>query len=416
MLKTKTGTIQITEKLRKTYRRNKLNNLYEKIRQVDTNIAGNIQIRESNNILTVFGQLSTSKKDQVEGVIKEHLAETYPGKMYSLQVSYNQFLVIDDNITGNTIQDTVDLDEIKILYMGMMPTTSIINNYTMKMANPRNKNRMDNAFRVMNFIAPIVVNQELKVIDGQLRLEMAQEYEIKEVPVIVVETSDIQMNTLRIALNRSSELQRWSWTDVDNFVDDNPQIQPILESLGVFGRYVLPESYFANSVIEYEIDPFNLKKSAYKQEWGLAKWAEMRRKEMQALAQEKYKKKKVKKKPTTSLFNLKPKKEDFLETYDPKEEIKKWSEKWRPEIDDLSRRKDEWSKARKEALGQEWQVKARLNKDVAKDNKEQFFQDIRESNLFTESEIELIEEDIFKYAHLKPKEIRELMDEDGIDE
>jgi len=63
---------------------------------------------------------------------------------------------------------------------------------------------------------------------------------------------------------------------------------------------------------------------SYNQEWGLAKWAEIRRKQIEENLEKKKAQKKPKSKPKISLFDLSPKEEDFLPTYDAEEELKKY--------------------------------------------------------------------------------------------
>lgn len=388
--------------------------MYNKLLKIDENISGNLHIKEKNKFVVVYGKISTSKKEEIKDAILEYVAEKYPMKLVSLEVNFNNFVVLEGNsIEGNIDQNyEQEIDEVKIIFNGMMKTDLIVPNITHKKVNPKNKDRINNTVRVLNFIAPIVLNQDLKIIDGQVRLEMAIENGIKEVPVIIIETTYIQENTLRLALNRSSEFQRWNWVDVDNFVDDYPVVQPILEPLGFWGRYVLPESFFTDTVIQYTIDPFNKKQMSYNQEWGLAKWAEIRRGQMAKAVEEKYKPKERKPKPKRSLFDLTPKKEDFLETYNADEEMEKFGQKWKEIATEISAKKDIWSKERKEALGQEWQIKNRNSKEVAGEVRESFVELLQDSEMFTDIEIEKILEPkaLLRYRKMSLDEIRDSLD------
>ena len=312
-------------------------------------------------------------------------------------------------VKGDVLQEDCEIDEVKILWTGVVPISSLSHQNKYKLVNPKNKERINNSIRVMNFIAPIILNKNFEIIDGELRLQLAEENNIKEVPVIVLDTTYLQENTLRLALNRSSEFQRWNWVDVDNFVDDNPQIQPILEPLGLFGRYVLPESFFTDTVIQYRIDPFNKKQMSYNQEWGLAKWAEIRRKQIEENLEKKKAQKKPKSKPKVSLFDLSPKKEDFLPTYDAEEELKKFNDKWKDIATEISAKKDEWSKARKEELGQEWQLKNRNSRTVALDKRTVFENQLKDSHMFSNEEIDFILEpkNLLKYRDMNIEDIRD---------
>lgn len=382
----------------------------KQLKNIDSNISGNLQISENNKMIVAYGNLATTKVEEVKKFIQDYLTENYPNKFIQFNVTFNNFTVMEHGeVKGDVLQEECEIDEVKIIWTGIVPTTSLSHQNKYKLVNPKNKERINNSIRVMNFIAPIILNKNFEIIDGELRLQLAEENNIKEVPVIVLDTTYLQENTLRLALNRSSEFQRWNWVDVDNFVDDNPQIQPILEPLGLFGRYVLPESFFTDTVIQYKIDPFNKKQMSYNQEWGLAKWAEIRRKQIEENLEKKKAQKKPKSKPKISLFDLSPKKEDFLPTYDAEEELKKFNDKWKDIATEISAKKDEWSKARKEELGQEWQLKNRNSRTVALDKRTVFENQLKDSHMFSNEEIDFILEpkNLLKYRDMNIEDIRD---------
>lgn len=382
----------------------------KQLKNIDNNISGNLQISENKKMIVAYGNLATTKVKEVKNFIQDYLNENYPNKFIHFNVTFNNFTVMEHGeVKGDVLQEDCEIDEVKILWTGVVPISSLSHQNKYKLVNPKNKERINNSIRVMNFIAPIILNKNFEIIDGELRLQLAEENNIKEVPVIVLDTTYLQENTLRLALNRSSEFQRWNWVDVDNFVDDNPQIQPILEPLGLFGRYVLPESFFTDTVIQYKIDPFNKKQMSYNQEWGLAKWAEIRRKQIEENLEKKKAQKKPKSKPKFSLFDLSPKKEDFLPTYDAEEELKKFNDKWKDIATEISAKKDEWSKARKEELGQEWQLKNRNSRTVALDKRTVFENKLKESHMFSTDEIEFILEpkNLLKYRDMNIEDIRD---------
>lgn len=382
----------------------------KQLKNIDNNISGNLQISENKKMIVAYGNLATTKVKEVKKFIQDYLNENYPNKFIHFNVTFNNFTVMEHGeVKGDVLQEDCEIDEVKILWTGVVPISSLSHQNKYKLVNPKNKERINNSIRVMNFIAPIILNKNFEIIDGELRLQLAEENNIKEVPVIVLDTTYLQENTLRLALNRSSEFQRWNWVDVDNFVDDNPQIQPILEPLGLFGRYVLPESFFTDTVIQYKIDPFNKKQMSYNQEWGLAKWAEIRRKQIEENLEKKKAQKKPKSKPKISLFDLSPKKEDFLPTYDAEEELKKFNDKWKDIATEISAKKDEWSKARKEELGQEWQLKNRNSRAVALDKRTVFENQLKDSHMFSNEEIDFILEpkNLLKYRDMNIEDIRD---------
>lgn len=382
----------------------------KQLKNIDNNISGNLQISENKKMIVAYGNLATTKVKEVKKFIQDYLNKNYPNKFIHFNVTFNNFTVMEHGeVKGDVLQKDCEIDEVKILWTGVVPISSLSHQNKYKLVNPKNKERINNSIRVMNFIAPIILNKNFEIIDGELRLQLAEENNIKEVPVIVLDTTYLQENTLRLALNRSSEFQRWNWVDVDNFVDDNPQIQPILEPLGLFGRYVLPESFFTDTVIQYKIDPFNKKQMSYNQEWGLAKWAEIRRKQIEENLEKKKAQKKPKSKPKVSLFDLSPKKEDFLPTYDAEEELKKFNDKWKDIATEISAKKDEWSKARKEELGQEWQLKNRNSRTVALDKRTVFENQLKDSHMFSNEEIDFILEpkNLLKYRDMNIEDIRD---------
>lgn len=382
----------------------------KQLKNIDNNISGNLQISENKKMIVAYGNLATTKVKEVKNFIQDYLNENYPNKFIHFNVTFNNFTVMEHGeVKGDVLQEDCEIDEVKILWTGVVPISSLSHQNKYKLVNPKNKERINNSIRVMNFIAPIILNKNFEIIDGELRLQLAEENNIKEVPVIVLDTTYLQENTLRLALNRSSEFQRWNWIDVDNFVDDNPQIQPILEPLGLFGRYVLPESFFTDTVIQYKIDPFNKKQMSYNQEWGLAKWAEIRRKQIEENLEKKKAQKKPKSKPKISLFDLSPKEEDFLPTYDAEEELKKFNDKWKDIATEISAKKDEWSKARKEELGQEWQLKNRNSRTVALDKRTVFENQLKDSHMFSNEEIDFILEpkNLLKYRDMNIEDIRD---------
>ena len=382
----------------------------KQLKNIDNNISGNLQISENKKMIVAYGNLATTKVKEVKNFIQDYLNENYSNKFIHFNVTFNNFTVMEHGeVKGDVLQEDCEIDEVKILWTGVVPISSLSHQNKYKLVNPKNKERINNSIRVMNFIAPIILNKNFEIIDGELRLQLAEENNIKEVPVIVLDTTYLQENTLRLALNRSSEFQRWNWVDVDNFVDDNPQIQPILEPLGLFGRYVLPESFFTDTVIQYKIDPFNKKQMSYNQEWGLAKWAEIRRKQIEENLEKKKAQKKPKSKPKISLFDLSPKEEDFLPTYDAEEELKKFNDKWKDIATEISAKKDEWSKARKEELGQEWQLKNRNSRTVALDKRTVFENQLKDSHMFSNEEIDFILEpkNLLKYRDMNIEDIRD---------
>lgn len=368
----------------------------------ENRIAGNIHISENSyNIVTVYGSILTEDSTRAKSIIEEYMQENYKGKIQIFNVKYNNLLVIEDNtVEGDVVQssDDVEIDEVQILYAGMMNTSSIAKNDRFKWRNESNILKSNNSVRVMNFISPLVLNQNLDVIDGNMRLELAINNEIKEVPVVIIKTTPTQENLLRLTLNRSNEFQRWNYPDVDQFVDETPQAQPILEPLGFFGSKVLPTSYFSNSVVEYTIDPFNTQQKVYQQEEGLAKWAEIRRKQMAEQSAAKRKAKTRKQPPLASLLNMTPSEEDFLPQYDLEAEKVRLKDKWRTKAGEITDYLDEIKLREIEEKGGVFQASKRKMSQVIEDRKNEFIKSIKEIDRLTDLQKDEVIENIDDYA------------------
>ena len=383
------------------------NKLIEKLRE--NKVAGNIQISENKyNIVTVYGSLLTEDPAKTESLIEEYMLENYPGKMQVFNVKYNDLLVIEDNtIEGDVIQssDDIEIDEVQVLYAGMMDTASIAENDRFKWRNENNLLKSNNSVRVMNFISPLVLNQNLDIIDGNMRLELAIMNEIGEVPVVVIKTTPTQENLLRLTLNRSNEFQRWNYPDVDQFVDETPQAQPILEPLGFFGSKVLPTSYFSNSVVEYAINPFNTQQEVYQQEEGLAKWAEIRRKQMAEQSAAKRRTRHRKQPPLASLLDMVPSEEDFLPQYDLESEKARLKDKWRTKAGEITDHLDEIKLKEIEEKGGVFQVTKRKMGQVIEDRKNEFIKSIKETDKLTDLQKDEVIENVDDYAGMTIEEI-----------
>lgn len=244
-------------------------------------------------------------------------------------VKFNEgFTVVEDEVVTTNHQDKNTAGAVNILYNGMFPVSAIKKDEKFKLFTQINFDKMDNAVIELRFIAPIILDSNLNIIDGNMRYDLAVNNNIQEVPVIIIDDSGIKADMLRLILNRSSEFQRWNYDAVSPFVDSIPVAQPILEPLGFFGEKLLPESYFSNTMFEYKIDVFNNQQGKYTQDTTIADWAEFRRAEIQANQEaikkqrEKKKKQKLKTRQAKSLFDmLQPTEKDFVETYDMEEEV-----------------------------------------------------------------------------------------------
>ena len=358
-------------------------------------LVGELKIQNINNMVLLSGNVFVSDKEEFTKELLSKIGEKYPSALLSNNLKINEFVVVEDEVDTNVKHEQV-IDEVNVLYYGYLDINHIKPNDEFKIIHENNRDRLDNIVKSLNFLAPIVLDSDLKVIDGNFRLQLAAANNVKELLVVVIDDNDIRADFLRLALNRTAEFQRWAYREVDDFVDSIPQVQPLLEPIGFFGKYVLPTSFFSDTVVNYVIDPFNEKQKQYSQEEGLAEWAKYRREQMAKLSAEK-RKPKPKKINAVSLFDLAPKEDDFLETYDIDEEMDEFVDKYKEIAGDITDRVDAIKKAEIEEKGGVWQRTHRTSQEVAEDNRLQAIENVQETDLLTEEEKVVVIENIDDY-------------------
>lgn len=372
-------------------------NIQSKLKEEFKDLVGDLRIQCIKNTVIISGNVFVSDPKSFGRRLNEIIDEKYPGKLISMSLKLNEFTVVDEEVSTNKEHKQV-LDEVNVLYYGYLDVSHIQPNSKFKAIHENNRQKLDNCIKVLNFITPVILDSDLKVIDGDFKLQVAKDNGAKKVLVVIIDDNDKRADFLRLALNRTAEFQRWNYRDVDDYVDSTPQAQPILEPIGFFGRYVLPESFFSNTVVQYEIDPFNEKQKQYSQEEGLAEWAKYRREQMAKLSEEK-REKKPKKQNAISLFDLNPQEEDFLETYDINEEMDEFVEKYKEIAGEITDHVDAIKKAEIEEKGGVWQNSHRSSKEVAESKRAEAIEAIQETDILTEDEkIEAIA-NITDYAH-----------------
>lgn len=365
-----------------------------------TDLVGELKIQNINNTVLLSGNVFVSNEKDFKDKLLEQIGYKYPSALLSNNLKINEFVVVEDEANTNVEQKEV-LDEVNVLYYGYLDVKHIKPNDEFKVIHENNREKLDNIVKSLNFITPIILDSDLKVIDGNFRLQLAAANGVKEVLVVVIDDNDKRANFLRLALNRTAEFQRWAYREVDDFVDSVPQVQPLLEPIGFFGQYVLPTSFFSDTVISYVIDPFNEKQKQYSQEEGLAEWAKYRREQMAKLSAEK-RTVKPKKTNAVSLFDLAPKKEDFLETYDIDEEMDEFVDKYKEIAGEITDREDAKKKAEIAEKGGVWQRTHRSSQEVAEGRRAEAIEAVQATEILTDDEKLAVIEKIDDYAeHVK---------------
>jgi hypothetical protein len=350
----------------------------DKILELDNNAFGDLKITKSQETYFVSGELYTTIKDP-ESVIHDVFAVELPKAVVYVTLAKSAkglSVTLADDDTGEHETDWSActpsvLDEVSTLFYGELPLTALRSNPKHKLLNFETVEKVKSIVEVLGVIQPIIVDRNMEVIDGNLRLHVAKVLEHKTVPVFVLDCEGDKTAFLRLVLNRSSEFQRWNYDDVDAFVDSILQVQPLLEPLGFFSNNILPTTFFGNTIIGYKLDEYNNQMKMYSQDIGLAEWAKVMRE--RRLAEEEEKKKKAKFKPSSSgavsIFDLVPTEKDIIKTHDTGAVISAHVEEMKEVAGVITDNYDKVRKAEIEAKGKEWQTSRRTSKALAADKR-----------------------------------------------
>lgn len=370
--------------------------IYKELQKKHPEVTGKLIVtKNKDNKVIVSGSLNADNVDVLKDDLISILLKQYKQIVSIAGVKFNEgFTVVEDEVVTTNHQDKNTAGAVNILYNGMLPVSAIKKDEKFKLFTQINFDKMDNAVIELRFIAPLILDSDLNIIDGNMRYDLAVNNNIQEVPVIIIDDKGIKADMLRLILNRSSEFQRWNYDAISPFVDSIPVAQPILEPLGFFGEKLLPESYFSNTMFEYKIDVFNNQQGKYTQDTTIADWAEFRREEIQAnqeaIKKQKEKKQKMRTRNAKSLFDiLQPTEKDFVETYNMDEESKKQIDEIREVASKITEAYDEERKAIIEAKGLNWQNKITQSKTKAANKREEFIIYVNSLNIEQELKDEI---------------------------
>lgn len=327
------------------------------LRKQDKNFAGYVIEKEKS----MFGT-------PIQVVAITSLTEDKIKELISSQVTASdiQVSIIPTHIPEH--QGKLQGDEVKQLFIGRIKAKDIQPNPKYKIENPDDVANVKEWYREFRFLAPIIVDRNLKVIDGDVRLQIALKSETEYVSVVVLDTDAVKSDGLRLALNRTSEFQRWNYDDVDKYVDSKPQLQPILEPIGFFSNTVLPTSFFSGTVINYKKDEYNDQQQKYLQDKGLEDFASVMRhrheklENLRANWHKDYSRHK-------GLLSIQFDKSDLRDTYNPDDVIK---DNLNSMVNIADRVTKNFDKSRKEEIkekGLKWQNSRRSSKQKAADKR-----------------------------------------------
>lgn len=345
------------------------------IQERDPLAFGNLVVSNQSKHFTVTGRLHSSidRKDLTKLIQDIVTAEDSSRIVFtSIECPRRGLTVRTDN--GKTVteatsrrRETKPLDEMGVIFYGLVDRTAVTPNKEFKKVNHETFDKLKNIIEVLGIITPILVDKNFKVIDGNLRLEIARVLKIEQIPVMVLDDEGIKAHFLRLTINRSTEFQRWNFAEVDEFVDAVPQAQPLLEPLGFFANKILPTTFFGKTVMGYQLDEFNDQQKKYSQDIGLAAWAEeMRKKTLRAENKKKaLREKKNESKNLVSLFDLVPQESDFLPTYDAPKEIRQNTLEMQQLAGEITDAFDAKRKKEMEEKGVVWQNTRQTSQELA---------------------------------------------------
>lgn len=177
-----------------------------------------------------------------------------------------------------SVEATGDPQKVNYESVSSIPVNDIVESETLKRKNPEGVAKLRNVVAKTGFITPLILNTDLEVIDGYLRLEVARVEKLSSVPAVIVDADERLSIFLRLVLNRSSEFQRWDFEAVDAFADENLNMTGYLEPYGIFSSNIVPKTFLGDTVKNYEISEHNDQQKFYTQSVGLAEWARRMRK------------------------------------------------------------------------------------------------------------------------------------------
>jgi len=152
--------------------------IQKQLKEMFNDLVGELKIQKINNTVLISGNVYVSDVERFEKELMNKIGEKYPATLISNGLKVNEFSVVEDEIDTNVEHEQV-LDEVNVLYYGYLDIDHIVPNDKFKVIHENNRDKLDNIVKVLNFISPIVLDSDLKVIDGNFRLQLAAANDIK---------------------------------------------------------------------------------------------------------------------------------------------------------------------------------------------------------------------------------------------
>ena len=97
--------------------------------------------------------------------------------------------------------------------------------------NPRknlNVDKVASSIKEFGFQQPIVVDKEFVIIVGHTRYEAAKKLQLKEVPIVIADLSEVQAKAYRIADNKVAQDNYWDFEklqlELDSILENNYEL------------------------------------------------------------------------------------------------------------------------------------------------------------------------------------------------
>lgn len=345
----------------------RLQDIVDEIMAVDPTAVGQLKHNKygGQRNRDLIGTLTSAKFNSIEELVAESDTLDIADFANVEIVNDNKVTIIDEEDSEAGVASNGDPEKLRSSKITELPIGSLKLRESLKRNNPDALKKLIRVVEKTGFVSPIIANQNLEVIDGELRLEAAKKAKLDTVPVMLVNADDKVSTFLRIVLNRSSEFQRWNFNEVDAFADANLEMTGYLEPYGVFSSQIVPKTFLGDTVKNYEISEHNDQQKFYTQSIGLSEWARRIREASLEPEVKRPQKKTIKNtEPTFSLFD----EEDLAGAQepgtDPNTIVENSVKEQRDEADTITTNYDEY---RGEAAEQ--QRRRRSSKEKTRDNK-----------------------------------------------
>ena len=169
--------------------------IYKELQKKHPEVTGKLIVtKNKDNKVIVSGHLNANNVEELKNDLISILLKQYKQIVSIAGVKFNEgFTVVEDEVVTTNHQDKNTAGAVNILYNGMFPVSAIKKDEKFKLFTQINFDKMDNAVIELRFIAPIILDSNLNIIDGNMRYDLAVNNNIQEVPVIIIDDNGIRL-------------------------------------------------------------------------------------------------------------------------------------------------------------------------------------------------------------------------------